>query len=55
MVSGTIAGGNLSEVGSHGNKMYFATERFIMGGGCTIVDVKKLFRSHFLGNKKGFR
>ena len=49
-----VAGGNLSEVGGHGNKMYFATSKFIMGGFCAIVDVKKLFRSIFFGDEKGF-
>ena len=49
-----VAGGNLSEVGRHGNKIYFATSKFMPGGFCAIVDVKKLFRSLFFGDKKGF-
>ncbi len=37
--------------------MFFAASKFIMvmGGVCAIVDVKKLFRSHFFGNEKGFK
>jgi hypothetical protein len=47
-----VAGGSLSENGGPGNMMFFAG--FIMGGFCAIVDVKKLFRSLFFGNEKGF-
>jgi hypothetical protein len=42
------------EVGGHGNMMFFAASKFIMGGFCAIVDVKKLFRSLFFGDEKGF-
>ena len=50
-----VAGSNLSEVGSHGDKMYFATSEFIMGVFCAIIDVKKLFRSLLFGDVKGFK
>jgi hypothetical protein len=45
---------DFSEVGGHGNMIFFAASKFIMGGVCAIVDVKKLFRSLFFGDEKGF-
>jgi hypothetical protein len=50
-----VAGGSLSEVGGHGNKVFFVTSKFIMGGFRAIVNVKKLFRSLFFGDEKGFK
>ncbi len=35
--------------------MIFAVSKFIMGGFCAIVDVKKLFRSLFFGDEKDFK
>jgi len=34
--------------------IFFPTSKFIMGVFCAIVDVKKLFRSLFFGDEKGF-